>query len=92
MEIFTEVPEGTVAHERAADQLQHVRKTLAYDLRSEAMGLMKGDKPAAKNIRLAHARLSEALELNPDDAESKKLLADVEKTARERKVELGGGE
>ena len=88
MRIFGDVAGDTVAHARAAEQLQHVRKTLAYDLRNEAMSLMKGEKPAKTNIRDAYAKLSEALELNPSDEEAKKLIGDVENAAKKQRVKL----
>lgn len=88
MKIFENVPAGTVAHERAGEQMQHAKKTLAYDLRNEAMALMKGKKPPKDDVIEAHKKLKEALKLHPDDAESKKLLEDVESMAAKRKISL----
>ncbi len=88
MSIFAEVPANTVAHTRAKEQLQHVRKAVAYDLRNEAMNLLKGSKPDKKNVLAAYDKLREALELNPSDAESQKLLTDLRATAKKRKISL----
>lgn len=87
MRVFAGVAGGTVAYDRAGQQLVHVRRTLAFDLRNDAKTLLKGEPPAA-DLKEAHSKLKEALALHPDDAESKTLLNDVTELAKKRNVAL----
>lgn len=76
---FEQVPAGTVAHERAQEQIAHVRKTLVYNLKSEATQLSKGKKPKKSDLLEAHDKVKEALALSPDDEDALSLVSDIEK-------------
>ena len=86
--IFGQIPAGTVAHERAADQIAHVQKTQAFDLRTQAKELLKGEKPKKSDLMKAHEKLKKALELSPEDGEAKSLIQEVETMAERRKIKL----
>lgn len=81
---FETVPEGTVAHDRATEQLGHVRKTLAYNLRNEATRLAKLDKKSS--LKDAHEKIVESLEYNPSDEESLELVAEIEASLKKAKI------
>ncbi len=83
--VLGEVPEGTVAHRRAQEQIGHVKKTLAYNLRSEAMETYRSKKPKKAAMQDAHAAVVEALELNPDDEEARRLVKDIERLMKKKK-------
>lgn len=82
---FEGIPEGTVAHTRAKDHIAHVKQTLAYNLRSEALQLSKQNKLKKKDLLDAHAKVKEALQLNPDDDDSLGLVRDIEEKLDKKK-------
>ena len=67
-----EVPEGTEAHQRASSTLNHLNKTIAYNLRTEATRLMKDGKK--KDLLEAHQLLERSLSLVPDDEDTTRRL------------------
>lgn len=85
-ERLVEIPEGTVAHQRADSIRTHVEKTLAYNLKIEAQRLMKGRNAARQDYLQAHEKLGECLALTPEDAEALALMKGVESTMKKKKI------
>ncbi|TXD43778.1 FHA domain-containing protein [Lujinxingia vulgaris] len=83
-EMLLQLPEGSIAEERAQTTLAHLNRTIAYNLRSEASRLFKSRRDA--DPKAAHALLVEALEVLPDDQESRALLDEVEAHMREKRI------
>lgn len=84
--VLDEVPEGTRAHKRAQDTLEHVNRTLAFNYKSEAIRL--ASKRSKKDLRKAHEKFVQALELVPDDEDALKRIASLEKKMRRRRVKF----
>ncbi|WP_230467214.1 FHA domain-containing protein [Lujinxingia vulgaris] len=83
-EMLLQLPEGSIAEQRAQTTLAHLNRTIAYNLRSEASRLFKSRRDA--DPKAAHALLVEALEVLPDDPESRALLDEVEAHMREKRI------
>ncbi|MFU8803136.1 MAG: FHA domain-containing protein [Bradymonadaceae bacterium] len=82
--ILLEIPEGTVAHQRAESTLSHVNKTIAYNLKSEAQRL-SNDRRHQKHLE-AHQKIVEALTLTPDDEEALELVKTIETQLTKRRT------
>ncbi|RDV39546.1 FHA domain-containing protein [Bradymonadaceae bacterium TMQ3] len=83
-EMLLQLPQGSIAEQRAQTTLAHLNRTIAYNLRSEASRLFKSRREA--DPKAAHALLVEALEVLPEDQESRALLDDVEAHMRKKRI------
>jgi pSer/pThr/pTyr-binding forkhead associated (FHA) protein len=82
--ILLDISAGTVAYQRAQSTLTHVNKTLAYNLKSEALRLLNNRRNP--NPLEAHQKLVEALEIEPDDGEGLEMLAAIEGQLSRRRI------
>lgn len=82
--ILLDIPEGTIAHQRAQSTLSHVNKTLAYNLKTEAQRLLN-DRRNPKPLE-AHHKAVEALAIEPDDGEGLEILAAIEAELSRRRI------
>lgn len=73
-ELVLQIPEGTIAAERAVPTMAHLNRTVAYNLRSEANRLLR----RGEELQEAHRRLVEALSIEPGNQEAEEMIADVE--------------
>ena len=76
MEMLEEIPEGTAAHQRAQSSLEHIRSTIAFNLRSEAEKLV--DSGGEQELKDAHEKLVRAVSLASDNAKTREMLSDLE--------------
>ena len=78
------IPEDSQAFERAQPTLRHISSTLAYNYRNEATRLSRSKKK--EDWLEAHRKVVSSLELDPTDAESKKLVEAIESQLKSKKI------
>ena len=76
MKTLEQIPEGTVASDQAKSTLQHVRKTIAFNLRTEAEELLEDG--STEDLEQAKSMLERAAKLDPTNEKVARLLDDVE--------------
>ena len=78
------IPDSTRAHERATSNLEHLDMTLAYNLKNEAIRLIKtGKKP---DLLTAHQKLVEAVNLTPKNQELLSQLRELEDALTKKRI------
>lgn len=74
-QLLLEIPAETLAGQRAAPTLDHVNRTVAFNLKTEANRMLRrGDG----DLLEIHEKFVEALAISPDDEEIRESLASVE--------------
>ncbi len=86
--VLEQIPKGTVAYEQSVPTLAHVEKTLAYNLKNEAIRLLKHHHPSSSQLQEAHDKLVRALKFSPDDTEALKLVDDVEAKMKRKHLQF----
>lgn len=80
-DLVNEIPDDTFAFERARPTIAHLDRTVAYNLRSEASRLLRRSDD---NLAEVHERLIQALEIEPDNDETRDLLKTTEEQMRQK--------
>lgn len=81
-----EIPKNTQAWERAQPTLNHIRTTLAYQLKNEALRLAKRD--SREDLRSAHQKIVKSLTLVPDDKEAREFVVELEAMLQKKKIKF----
>ncbi len=84
--ILLEIPKDTQAWERAQPTLEHIRTTLAYQLKNEAIRLAKSD--SNNDLKSAHQKIVKSLELVGDDEEAIELVTEIESQLSKKKIKF----
>lgn len=74
-ELVREIPSGTIAAERAQPTVAHLNRTVLFNIKSDANRLLRRGND---DLREAHQRLGEALQIDPEDNEVQELIAEAE--------------
>jgi pSer/pThr/pTyr-binding forkhead associated (FHA) protein len=88
LEVLRDVAEGTVSHGRAQRTLEHTEKTVAHNLKNEAIRLDKTAGRNKKKLLEAHAKYVESLALVSDDADALKRIGELEKKMKKLRVKF----
>lgn len=84
--ILLEIPKETRAAERATSNLDHINRTLSYNLKNEALRLIKsGKKP---ELSQAHQKLVEALGITPENKELLEQVQELEATLSKKRIKF----
>jgi len=86
LETLREIPDQTIAAERAQSTLEHVRKTLSFKLRNQASNLI--DSGQNDKWKEAHEKLVRANELAPEDEKVAEMLSELEDRMSDRGIEF----
>lgn len=84
--LLVKIPEDTRAAERATSDLDHINRTLAFNLKNEAQRLIKSGKKA--ELLQAHEKLVEALKLTPKSEELLKQLQELEPVLTKKRIKF----
>lgn len=84
--LLVKIPEDTRAAERATSDLDHINRTLAFNLKNEAQRLVKSGKKA--ELAQAHEKLLEALKLTPKNEDLVKQIKELEPTLTKKRVKF----
>lgn len=76
LKVLRKIPPETDVYDRAEPTLEHVRKTIAFNLRNEAEARV--DSESEEVLKSAHADLVRARKLAPDDVQTRRLLEEIE--------------
>lgn len=87
-EVLMQIPEETVAAQRAEPTIEHVEKTLAHNLKNEAIRALKGSGLSKTEMQKVHDKLVRSLELAPGDDEALKAVRDVEAMMKKKRVDF----
>ncbi|QDG54439.1 FHA domain-containing protein [Persicimonas caeni] len=87
-EVLMKIPEDTVAAQRAKPTIEHVEKTLAHNLKNEAIRLLKDSKLSKAEMQKAHEKLVRSLDLAPDDEEALEAVREVESMMKKKRVDF----
>lgn len=87
-EVLAQIPKDTVAAERAQPTIEHVEKTLAHNLKNQAMRLLKESRLSKAEMEEAHEKLVRSLSLVPDDEEALKLVREVESKMEKSNIDF----
>lgn len=79
------ISKETQAWERAQPTLEHIRSTLAYQLKNEARRLAKSSKK--EELQAAHEKIRESLELE-DAQDTRSIAEEVERNLTRKKIEF----
>lgn len=74
-QLLLEIPPETLAAQRAAPTLDHVNRTVTFNLKTEANRMLRRDDADLLEI---HQRFVQALTISPDDDELRDSIATVE--------------
>lgn len=83
-----EVTQSTVAGKRSKSVLDHVEKTLVYNLKNDAARTLKDKQATPQELVNAHQSLARALALSPDDPAALEALTDLEATLQKKKIDF----
>jgi pSer/pThr/pTyr-binding forkhead associated (FHA) protein len=86
--VLKEIPDDTVAYQRAQPTIEHVEKTLAHNLKNEAIRLLKKSRLSASDMEKAHKKLVRSLSFAPDDKEALALVREVEAKMVKKRVDF----
>jgi ABC transport system ATP-binding/permease protein len=77
-QVLSEIPEDTIAYQRARPTIEHLEKTLAHNLKNEVMRTLKEPALSAEQMQSAHAKLVRSLSYAPDDEQTLELVRQLE--------------
>ncbi|MFP4597572.1 MAG: FHA domain-containing protein [Persicimonas sp.] len=87
-EVLLDIPDDTVASRRAEPTIDHLEKTLAHNLKNEAVRLLKPKRISKADMEKAHEKLVRSLSLVADDDEALEHIRKLEDEMEKRKVEF----
>lgn len=87
-DVLKQIPDDTVAFQRAQPTIDHVEKTLAHNLKNEAIRLLKKSRLSTSEMEEAHEKLVRSLKFAADDDEALKLVREVEAKMEKKRVDF----
>jgi pSer/pThr/pTyr-binding forkhead associated (FHA) protein len=87
-EVLKQIPEDTVAFQRAQPTIEHVEKTLAHNLKNEAIRLLKQSRLSTAEMEEAHEKLVRSLSFAADDDEALELVREVEAKMEKKRIDF----
>jgi pSer/pThr/pTyr-binding forkhead associated (FHA) protein len=87
-EILRDIPNATVASKRAEPIIEHVEKTLAHNLKNEAIRLLKQSRVSTTDMDEAHDKLVRSLVLAPDDDNALEWVRKVEAKMKKESIDF----
>ena len=90
LETLEGIPDGTIAADQAEATLEHVRKTIGFNLRNEAKKLITSSD--GDDWKKAHEKLDRATSLAPDDEKAAALLEELESKMDRHDIDYTSGD
>ncbi len=87
-EVLLDIPDDTVASKRAEPTIDHLEKTLAHNLKNEAVRLLKQKRVSKADMEKAHEKLVRSLSMVADDDEALEQIRELEDEMEKRKVDF----
>ena len=86
--VLLEIPEDTLARQRAQSTLNHLNRTISHRLESEANRLRRQSNASDDDLEQAHGKAAEALSIHPEDEDLAELVREIEATLDDKGIDF----